>query len=119
VANTQKHGTRTLSDVEIHERTDDLEKALNLFGSVASRLDNISPIIEAILEDADRLHKMCERNPVLRAAMVSRRLSIQPLIRDIRGTKLKVSTISKFVGKTRQSKRNELEEVIRDPELLR
>jgi hypothetical protein len=41
------------------------------------------------------------------------------LIRDIRGTKLKVSTISKFVGKTRQSKRNELEEVIRDPELLR
>jgi hypothetical protein len=41
------------------------------------------------------------------------------LIQDIRNAKFKVSTISKSVGKLQQSRVGELEQAVRDPELLR
>lgn len=110
---------RGLSEVELQERQVDLEKALNLFGSVARSLNKAAPLVEAALEEAEQLRQMCERNPVLRAAMVSRRLSVQMLIQDIRNAKFKVSTISKSVGKLQQSRVGELEQAVRDPELLR
>lgn len=111
--------SRGLSDVELRDRQDDLEKALKLFGSVSNRLSEATPILEAALVDADHFRRMCEKNPALRAAMVSRRLAIKAIIQDIRNVSSKTSSVTKSVGKSLQTKRNELEEAIRDPELLR
>jgi hypothetical protein len=111
--------TRDLSEAELRDRQDDLEKALKLYKSVSSRLAEASPILELALADADRLRQMCEKNPVLRAAMVSRRLSVQTVIQDVRSVNFKATTVTKSVGKTLQAKRSELEEAVKDPELLR
>lgn len=110
---------RKLSAAELYERQDDLAKAMNLFKSIHGRLETITPMIEAAISDASRLQQMCEKNAVLRAAMVSRRLSVQMVTHDIMSVRVKAVSISKHIGKTMQSRAPELEESILDPELLR
>ena len=110
---------RKLSAAESHARQDDLDQAIKLFKSIHDRLETVTPIIESIILDAGRFRQMVERNSVLRAAMVSRRLSIRIVTQDMIGVRTKISSISKFVGKTLHAKASELEETVLDPELLR
>jgi hypothetical protein len=110
---------RSVSRAELRDRQDDLEEALKLFTAVSNRLTEAEPLLSAAVADSERLRHMCDNNPALRAAMTSRRLSIQSVTQDIRGVNFKTSSVSKNIKRIIQSRKSELEDVIQDPELLR
>ena len=108
----------SLSNDEKSERQDDLEKVIRLLKSITKRLDEASSMTNSALSDADKLFDMCNRNQVLRAAMISRRLSLQKIMKDIKGTSSIISLTVKFIWKN-IDRRDDLEKIIQDPDLLR
>lgn len=108
----------SLSDSERLERQDDLEKAIGLFNSIAKHLNEASVVTSMALHDADKLFGMCNNNLVLRAAMVSRRLSLQKIMKDIKGINTVTLLTVKLIGRNADGK-DELERIVQDPDLLR
>jgi hypothetical protein len=110
---------RKLHERELQERQDDLETALKLYGSVSNALSEALPILDKARADTEQLRQLCVKNPVLRAAMVSRRLAVPAVGTDLRDLHFKLSIIARSIERASLSRRSELEEVIRDPGLLR
>lgn len=110
---------RSLSESELRSRQEDLEQVIKLFGSVSDGLSKATVYLESAMKDAVQLRRICDSNPALRASMVSRRLAVPSIVHDVKVINLKTSTMIKSMSRSLRTKKDELDIIIQDPELLR
>ena len=110
---------RRILDQEMKSREDELESALKLYSSISEKILQSNVMVGQAIFSLEKLQNSCKKSPVLRAAMVSRRLSVQNFERDIKLIYSKSRTAAESINKLGSSRKEELEQIIKDPELLR
>ena len=108
-----------LTDRELQDREKDLKDAMKLHASIAAKVSEILPLLREAAIAADKLEKSGRMKPVLRAAMMSRRLEIPQIKNSLQQVLFFATKLSSSVVSTASKRTQELEETIRDPKLLR
>jgi hypothetical protein len=103
---------------EKQDRLDDLDQALKIYREICSRSDQVSPIIDTMIQNITKLQQYCKKIPALRAIYLNQKLSIDLLTRLLLNSKSQLFEFKKVSERTRRNL-DGIENDILDPKLLK